>query len=72
MKGDLRDVVEIAAEHFGDAFRVVYVAKLANAVYVLHAFQKKSTTGASVPRRLTALIRQRFLLAMQMDRRSHL
>ena len=30
----------------GGAFRVIYVAKLAEAVYVLHAFQKKSQRTA--------------------------
>jgi len=28
--------------HLGGAFRVIYLAKFAEAVYVLHAFQKKS------------------------------
>ena len=32
--------------HVGGAFRVVYVAKFADAVYVLHAFQKKSQRTA--------------------------
>lgn len=32
--------------HVGGAFRVVYVAKFAEAVYVLHAFQKKSERTA--------------------------
>jgi phage-related protein len=32
--------------HVGAAFRVIYVAKLADAVYVLHAFQKKSQRTA--------------------------
>ena len=31
---------------FGAAFRVIYVAKFAEAVYVLHAFQKKSQRTA--------------------------
>jgi phage-related protein len=30
----------------GDAYRVIYVAKFAEAVYVLHAFQKKSRKTA--------------------------
>jgi phage-related protein len=30
----------------GGAYRVIYVAKLAEAVYVLHAFQKKSQRTA--------------------------
>lgn len=36
--------IRIRAE--GDAFRVVYVASIGDAVYVLHAFQKKSQRTA--------------------------
>jgi phage-related protein len=32
--------------HTGDEWRVIYVAKYADAVYVLHAFQKKSRATA--------------------------
>ena len=35
-------VREIRIRDVSGAFRVVYVAKLANAVYVLHCFQKKT------------------------------
>ena len=35
-------VQEIRVRDASGAFRVVYVAKLAHAVYVLHCFQKKS------------------------------
>jgi phage-related protein len=48
----------------GGAFRVMYVAKFAEAVYVLHAFQKKSRKTARLDievarRRLRALIEER-------------
>lgn len=35
-------VREIRVRGAGGAFRVIYVARIADAVYVLHAFQKKS------------------------------
>lgn len=35
-------VVEIRVRTIEGAFRVLYVAKFAEAIYVLHAFQKKS------------------------------
>ena len=35
-------VREIRIRDAGDAFRVIYVAKFADAVYVLHCFQKKA------------------------------
>ena len=41
----------------GGAFRVIYVAKFAEAVYVLHAFQKK---GPKTPKPDLDLARQRF------------
>jgi phage-related protein len=47
-----------------DAFRVLYVAKFAEAVYVLHAFQKKSRKTAKTDielakRRYRAMIEER-------------
>jgi phage-related protein len=38
-------VVEMVKDFRGDTFRAVYTVKIAGAVYVLHAFQKKSKTG---------------------------
>ncbi|MHB0989816.1 MAG: type II toxin-antitoxin system RelE/ParE family toxin [Burkholderiales bacterium] len=39
-----KDVEEIRVWNESGTFRVIYVARLANAVYVLHAFQKKTQT----------------------------
>jgi phage-related protein len=52
-------VLEVIEDFRGDAFRAAYTVRLAGAVYVLHAFQKKSKTGAETPRRDVELIRQR-------------
>ena len=52
-------VVEIIKDHRGDTFRAVYTLRFAGAVYVLHAFQKKSNTGRETPRRDFELIKQR-------------
>ena len=41
------------------AWRAIYVAKFEAAIYVLHAFQKKSKTGRETPRRDIELIKQR-------------
>ena len=35
-------VSEIRIRDVAGAFRLIYVARFANAIYVLHAFQKKS------------------------------
>lgn len=52
-------VVEIIKDYRGDTFRAVYTVQYQNAVYVLHAFQKKSKTGRETPRRDVELVRQR-------------
>jgi phage-related protein len=52
-------VVEIVKDFRGDTFRAVYTLRYAGAVYVLHAFQKKSKTGRATPHRDMELIRQR-------------
>lgn len=41
----------------GGAYRVIYVAKFAQAIYVLHAFEKKS---GKTPRLVIELARQRY------------
>jgi phage-related protein len=56
-------ILEIVTDHRGDTFRGVYTLRYAGAVYVLHAFQKKSKTGRETPRREMELIRQRLRLA---------
>ena len=43
----------------GDAFRVVYAVQLAQEIWVIHAFQKKSTQGIQTPQREIELIKDR-------------
>jgi phage-related protein len=62
-------VVEIVADHHGDTFRGIYTVRFAGAVYVLHAFQKKSKSGRETPHRDTELIAQRLREAEEMARR---
>jgi phage-related protein len=52
-------VFEIALPFRGDAFRVVYVVHLADEIWVVHAFQKKSTQGIKTPQREIDLIKNR-------------
>lgn len=42
MKSIGAGVKEIRIKDDGDAYRVIYLAKLKDAVYVLHCFQKKT------------------------------
>jgi phage-related protein len=51
--------VEIVARHDGDTWRAVYTVRFQDAVYVLHAFQKKSKSGIATPKKELGLIRQR-------------
>ena len=45
-------------------FRVVYTVQFENAIYVLHAFQKKSTKGIKTAKQDIDLIKQRLQLAL--------
>ena len=52
-------VLEIALPFRGDAFRVVYAVQLGEDIWVVHAFQKKSTQGIKTPARDIDLIKNR-------------
>lgn len=54
-----RGVIEIVDDFDGNAYRTVYTVKFPDAVYVLHAFQKKSKKGIATPKREVDLIRER-------------
>jgi phage-related protein len=58
-------VVELIRGFRGDTFRTMYTLRFAGAVYVLHAFQKKSKTGRETPRREIELVKQRLREAEQ-------
>ena len=60
-----RSVLEIVAPHDGDTYRAVYTVKFKDAVYVFHAFQKKSTKGIATSQREIDLIRRRLADAEQ-------
>jgi phage-related protein len=59
MQGMGSGVFEIALPFRGDAFRVVYAVQLAEDIWVVHAFQKKSTQGIKTPKREIDLIGDR-------------
>ena len=52
-------VFEIALPHRGNAFRVVYAVQLGDDIWVIHAFQKKSTHGIKTPKHEIDLIQDR-------------
>jgi len=61
-------VFEIALKFRGDAFRVVYAVQLADEIWVVHAFQKKSTKGVRTPKREIDLIKDRLKRLKEMLR----
>jgi phage-related protein len=63
-----RTVLEIVAPHEGDTYRAVYTVRFYAAVYVLHAFQKKSKKGIATPQKEIELVKQR-LAAAELDYR---
>lgn len=56
-------VLEIIEDHDGNTYRAVYTVRFRKAVYVLHAFQKKSTRGIRTTQRDLDLIRERLRVA---------
>ncbi len=61
-------VFEIALAFRGDAFRVVYAVQLAEEIWVVHAFHKKSTQGIKTPQREIDLIKDRLRRLKEMMR----
>jgi phage-related protein len=52
-------VLEVVADDSGGTYRAVYTVRFGEAVYVLHAFQKKSTQGIKTAKHDLDLIRDR-------------
>ena len=57
-------VLEVVESEAGSTYRAVYTVKVAAAVYVLHFFQKKSTSGIATPKPDLDLIRDRLKAAL--------
>lgn len=59
-------LLEVVEDSDGDTYRAVYTVRFEEAIYVLHAFQKKSKSGIATPRREMTLIRERLKRAEQL------
>lgn len=57
------DVIEVAESDAGGTCRAVYTVRFHEAVYVLHAFQKKSKRGIETPKADMDMIRDRLKAA---------
>ncbi len=69
-KGLRPGVLEVVESHDGNAYRGVYTVRLRKAVYVLHAFQKKSPSGIRTNQRDVDLVAER-LKAAERDHEEH-
>ena len=59
-------VIEIVEDFDGNTYRAVYTVKFAEAIYVLHAFQKKSKSGIATPKHDLDLMKRRFKRAKEL------
>jgi len=59
LRGEFSGLVELRANDGAGTYRLVYTAKYAGALFVLHVFQKKSHRGGEMSRRDVALLRHR-------------
>jgi phage-related protein len=64
-KGEGPGILEVVKVHDGDTYRAIYTLHFANAVYVLHAFQKKSPHGIATRQSDVALVRERLKIAQK-------
>jgi phage-related protein len=62
-KGEGGGIFEVVEDYSGDTYRAVYTVRFAQAIYVLHAFQKKSTKGIATAATDVAMIKARLRLA---------
>jgi phage-related protein len=56
-------VLEVVEDDVSGTYRAVYTVKLAEAVFVLHCFQKKSKRGIATPKEDMDIIRTRLKVA---------
>ena len=61
-------ILEIALPHRGNAFRLVYAVQLGDDIWVVHAFQKKSTQGIKTPKHEIDLVQDRLKRLKEMLR----
>ena len=59
LKGLGGGTIELVEDFDGDTYRAVYTVRFAQAVYVLHAFKKKSKRGIATPKGDIDLIKRR-------------
>jgi phage-related protein len=66
-KGSGSGVFELVEDYRNDTYRAVYTVRYEKAVYVLHAFQKKSPNGIKTDLRDVNMVEKRLQEAKKMD-----
>ncbi len=64
-RGEGPGVLEVVKDFDGDTYRAIYTVRFERAVYVLHAFQKKSPRRIETRQSDVALVRARLKMAQQ-------
>ena len=64
-KGEGRGILEVVKDYDGDTYRAIYTVRFAQAVYVLHVFQKKSPRGIETRQSDVVLVRERLRVAQR-------
>lgn len=59
-------LLEVIEDYVGGTYRAVYTIKFAEAVFVLHCFQKKSKSGIATPKTDMDIVRARLKVAEAM------
>jgi phage-related protein len=64
-KGEGPGILEVVKDYDGDTYRAIYTVRFAQAVYVLHVFQKKSPRGIETRQSDVVLVRERLKVAQK-------
>lgn len=61
-------VLEIVVPYDTNTYRAIYTVNIGDNIYVLHAFQKKSTSGISTPKKEIDLIKRRLKIVLDLEK----
>lgn len=66
LKGnDVKGVLELKKRFDNNTYRLVYIVKLKQSIYILHCFQKKSSTGIKTPQKDMNIVKARLQVAIE-------
>jgi phage-related protein len=68
LRGFKGGVLEVVEDFDGNTFRAMYAVRFTEAIYVLHAFQKKSKRGTETPKHEMDVVRERLRIAERLHR----